>query len=137
MSEPREFSVPVTVEFEDVDIYRIGHHTRLVAFLERARLRFFTSMGFEGIENPEVVPVIYDIEMRFVRPVLMLEELTVSVFVIDYDDFRLRLGYRIRRGGETVARARSSIAFMDPETRSLTAAPESHIAMLERFLAGD
>jgi len=107
--------VPVTVEFEDVDSYGIAHHARLVAYLERARLRFLLERGLPV--HPEGChPVMADLSMRFLRPARLMDRLEVEVFLRDSDDFRLTLGYRILRDGEAVARARSVIAFLDPES---------------------
>ncbi len=39
-----EFSIPITVEFEDADSYKIAHHAKLVSYLERARVRYFSGL---------------------------------------------------------------------------------------------
>ena len=104
--------VPVTVEFEDVDSYGIAHHARLVAFLERARLRFLLDRGLP-VHPEEALPVMADLRMRFLRPACLMDRLEVEVRLQEADDFRLVLGYRVLRGGEMIARAQSVIAFRD------------------------
>jgi acyl-CoA thioester hydrolase len=128
-SDRLPFVWPVAVEFEDVDSYGIAHHTKLVAYLERARLRFFHRLGFD-LGPGRVVPVLHEVRMRFSKPARLLDTLEVSVFVESVNDFRLELGYRIRRGPEMIARATTVIAFADLEAGGIVAAPEAYVAIL-------
>lgn len=114
--------MPVTVEFEDVDSYGIAHHTRLVTFLERARLRLLTSLGV-GLTG--VVPVVYEIHVRFRKPARLMDQLTVTARVRSHDEYTLALEYEISREGEAVVRARSVIAFADLEGGALATIPEA------------
>lgn len=123
------FCYPVTVEFEDVDSYGIAHHSRLVCYLERARLRFITGLGLD-LGPGRVVPVLHDLRVRFSKPVRLLDRLDVSVLVESVSDYRLELGYRIRRGTETVLRASTTIAFADLEAGSIVPAPQAFVDAL-------
>ena len=116
--------VPVTVEFEDVDAYGIAHHARLVAFLERARLRFLSERGLPV--HPEgCTPVLYDLQMRYRAPARLLDRLDVTVELAAMDDFTVTLAYGIRRGGESLARARTVIAFRDARGEAPAPVPEA------------
>jgi len=126
---PEPFCCSVTVEFEDVDSYGIAHHSRLVCYLERARLRFIKGLGLE-LGPGQVVPVLHDLRVRFSKPVKLLERLDVSVFVESVSDYRLELGYRIRRGAETVLRASTTIAFADLAAGTIVAAPQAYVDAL-------
>jgi len=128
-SKAHEFTTAVTVEFEDVDSYGIAHHTKLVAYLERARLRFLRSLGIELLRGP-AVGVLYDLRMRFAKPVRMFDELEIAVFVEHVSDYRLDLGYRVRRAGEPIARATTSIAFANLAQGTLVAAPANYVEAL-------
>ena len=116
--------VPVTVEFEDVDSYGIAHHSKLVAYLERARLRFLAANGL-ALSGDGCVPVMYSLELHFRRPARLMDALEVSVEVAEADDFRIGLRYAIRRGEEVLVRARSVIAFWDRERDGPAPVPES------------
>ena len=105
-------SLHVTVEFEDVDSFHIAHHTRLIAYLERARLRLLASFGIDLL-GLGLAPVVYELHLRFRKPARLMDQLEVSVFVREFDDFHLGLGYRVLNQGETLLRARSVIAFAD------------------------
>jgi YbgC/YbaW family acyl-CoA thioester hydrolase len=137
MTPVREgFRCPVTVEFEDVDGYGIAHHSRLVCYLERARVRFIRSLGLD-LEPGETFPVLHDLRVRFAKPVRLLEQLEVAVFVESVSDYRLELGYRIRRGDETVLRASTTIAFADRVAGTLVAAPQVYVDALAAALRTD
>jgi acyl-CoA thioester hydrolase len=116
------FEVPVTVEFEDVDSYKIAHHTKMVAYLERARVRFFAQQHYD-LRDTSIHPVLYHVEMKYKKTVKLLDELIVSVSVKSQEDFKLTLGYRIRRGDELVAKATTTLAFVDGETKELVPVP--------------
>ncbi len=118
-----EFSIPVVVEFEDVDTFQIAHHTKLVAYLERARLRFLYHLGFD-IDGGKHGVVMYRLEMRFSQPARSMDSLTVSVFVKSVEQFQLYLGYTIRKDKKLVAKATTSIAFIDMKTQKLITVPE-------------
>jgi acyl-CoA thioester hydrolase len=131
----REYLVPVRVEFEDVDGYRIAHHTRLVAFLERARVRFFREIGLE-VFAVGAVPVLARLDIRFKRPALFGDELEVALTVREVTDFQLVLGYRVRRDTETLATATTKLAFSHAEQGELMPLPDDFQAALKRWRGG-
>jgi YbgC/YbaW family acyl-CoA thioester hydrolase len=123
--------IPVTVEFEDVDSFRIAHHARLVVYLERARVRLFAEAGL--LDLGETHPVIYTLTARFLRTARLLDALTVSVFVESIEPLKVALGYRIRRGRDLVLKASTDIAFMDAKTQEVVPVPAACAERLMRF----
>ena len=122
MIEPGD-ATQVTVEFEDVDSYGMAHHGRFVSYLERARLRYLESRGLP-VYPKGCVPVMYALELRFRKPARLQDVLTVSVQPVAVDDFTVTLRYRVRRGDDVLVRARSVIAFWDPEADAPAPVPE-------------
>lgn len=131
---PPELVVPITVEFEDVDSYRIVHHTKLVAYLERARLRLLAKLGMD-LSREDLVPVLYDLRMRFRQPARLMDRLEVEVTVKGFHEYQLELSYRIRRDGETIARATSIIAFADLTSGEVAPLPKEYLEVLGTLLA--
>ncbi len=131
----REYPVPVRVEFEDVDGYRIAHHTKLVAYLERARVAFFRELGLD-VFTAEAVPVLSKLEVRFRKPALFCDALEVCLTVRDVTEYQLELGYLVRRDGETLARAMTSLAFSNIERQQLEPLPDPFRAALLRWREG-
>jgi acyl-CoA thioester hydrolase len=121
----RPLTVPVTVEFEDVDAYGIAHHARLVAYLERARVRLLGELGMD-LSRADLHLVLYDLAVRFKRTVALGERLEVTVAVRSIDAVRFVLGYAVRRGGQLVARATTALAFVDGATKAIVPIPEEH-----------
>lgn len=118
----------VTVEFEDVDSFRIVHHTKFIAYLERARVRFLDHYGVD-MTRVDPHPVLYDLEVRFKKPARFRDRIEVSVFVESADAFRLTLGYRVVRDAELLLKARTSLAFIDATSGRMTPLPEDYAAL--------
>ncbi len=132
----KEYEFPVTVEFEDVDSYKIVHHTKFVAYLERARVHFLTDLGFD-LHPGSMSIVLFSLDLRFKKTAQLLDKLVVSVFITSMDEFRLVLGYKIRRGKELLLRGTSGIAFMDSETHQIVPAPEKYAEKMRHFIIGN
>lgn len=124
-----QVEVPVHVEFEDVDAYRIAHHTKLIAYLERARVRFFQKYNFEIIEGKYSI-VLHKLDIRFANPAKFLDDLTVIASLKSANESRIKLSYRIRKGKQLIAKASSELACVDPATQRIALFPDS---LLERF----
>ncbi|HES59723.1 MAG: acyl-CoA thioesterase [Calditrichaceae bacterium] len=124
-----QVEVPVRVEFEDVDVYRIAHHTKLIAYLERARVRFFQKYDFNIIEGKYSI-VLHKLDVRFTNPAKFLDDLTVNVSLKSANESRIKLSYRIRRDKQLIAKASSELACIDPASQRIALFPES---LLERF----
>jgi acyl-CoA thioester hydrolase len=118
----KEFTFPVTVEFEDVDSYRIAHHVRFVLFLERARVHYFAELGFAFHDN-EFNAVLYHLDVQYKKPAFLLDRLEVSVHVQSIDTYRLVLGYKVKRGDELIAKASTTLAFVETATKRLIPVP--------------
>jgi YbgC/YbaW family acyl-CoA thioester hydrolase len=129
-----ELSIPVDVEFEDVDSYRIAHHTKLLAYLERARVRFLSRIGVRVGDGPCTI-LLYGLTVRFVKPARLLDKLQVSVRPSAVDAVRLTLDYRIRRGKELVLKASSELAFADPQSCEIVPVPPSVASKVKAMMA--
>jgi YbgC/YbaW family acyl-CoA thioester hydrolase len=127
------YSLPITVEFEDVDSYRIAHHTKFVAYLERARVHFLTSLGLD-LYNEGISIVLYSLEMRFKSPARLLDILTVQVSVESVDDFRLGLNYKIYKEKRILVRASTGIAFISDENQAIIPIPEKFYSVIKPYL---
>ena len=125
-----EVEVPVQVEFEDVDAYRIVHHTKLIAYLERSRVRFFQKYNFDVISGKYSI-VLHKLEIRFVHPAKFPDTLSVKVSLKSANQSRVQLSYRIQKNDILIAKASSELACIDPDTQGITIFPES---LLEGFL---
>jgi acyl-CoA thioester hydrolase len=133
MTPPPEFSIPITVEFEDVDSYKIAHHSKLVSYLERARVRYFSGLGFD-LAAPDMTVVLYHLEMNFKKPAYFQDNLSVSVSLKAFDNYRMELYYRIRRDKDLIARATTGLCFVDPKSKTMIAAPDRYVEKINEVL---
>ncbi len=134
-SSGQEFFIPVTVEFEDVDSYKIAHHTKLISYLERARVRYFTSTGFD-LAAEDMTVVLYHLDMNFKKPAFFQDNLTVSVSLASFDNFRLVLRYKIRRKSDLIARAETGMCFVDPKSNVMIPAPDKYVEKIRALALG-
>ncbi len=128
------YTLPVTVEFEDIDSYKIVHNSRILDYFERARVHFLTGeIGLDLYPQGTGI-VVYNLEVRFNRAAFLLDRLEVKMFVSSMDTYRLTLGYRLLRGKEILTRASSGLAFMDMEQGTLVAAPDSYRELISPYI---
>ena len=133
-AEKKIFTLPITVEFEDVDSYRIVHNTRIIDYFERARVHFLTeSIGLD-LYPKGIGIVLYSLDIRFTKAARLLDTLAASVYIRSMDEYRLNLGYKLLRGNEVLARGGSGIAFMDEESGNLIAAPAAYVERIRPFI---
>jgi YbgC/YbaW family acyl-CoA thioester hydrolase len=109
----KSLAYAVTVQFEDVDAYRIAHHTKLIAYLERARVHWFLQQGY-SLDTAGCAIVLYSLDMVFKKPARFLDELTVTVGVTVVEGFRMTLGYRVCKDSILIAEAASVLVFVEP-----------------------
>ncbi len=111
------------VEFEDVDRYDIVHHTKLIAYLERARVRVLESIGLDTGKT-EIKLVMYDISMKFKRPARLGDNLDIYTDLKQEDDYRIVFIYKIKRDTVLIAKASTSIVFVCGSDNQLIPVPE-------------
>ncbi|HOX42745.1 MAG TPA: thioesterase family protein [Myxococcota bacterium] len=119
----KEASLEVVVEFEDVDSYQIAHHTKLVAYLERARVRLFAAVGLDLRAGPFHM-VLYELQVDFKKPAQLLDRLQVAAWVEELSEVKLVLGYRIQGPQGLVCKARTALVFVDPASKGILPVPE-------------
>ena len=94
----------LTVQFDEIDSFRIAHHTKLVAFLERPRIRLMAQLGFDMAKPPFAV-AIYSMQLDFKKAVRLLDNLQVSSQITGIEGFKLILTERIQRDGTLIMKA--------------------------------
>lgn len=92
---------PVTVEFEDVDAYSIAHHSRLISYLERARVTLLEEDGIHVCDS-DFRLVMVSMNAGFLAPARLRERLTVLTFVKELRSASLVWAYQIKKEDESV-----------------------------------
>ena len=125
----------VRVEFEEVDSYRIVHHSKMLIYLERARTHFFYDHGI-ALENIPYAVLVYRANLRFIKPAYFFDELSVEVTISNIQSFFFTVHERILRHGETLVSADISHALQDHVSGETIALPDEMTAFLTSLAGG-
>jgi acyl-CoA thioester hydrolase len=100
---PSAFSWPVRVYWEDTDAGGVVYHASYLRFLERARTEHLRALGIEQerlrAEN-NVVFVVRDMQIDFVRPARLDDVLAVTVALAERRNASLVFNQRILRAAD-------------------------------------
>ena len=80
-----DFEFPVKVYYEDTDAGGVVYHANFLKFMERARSEFLIHRGCSVVECEQqygVIFVVRNMEIEFIVPAKLGEELTVQIQVI-------------------------------------------------------
>ena len=84
MSESSAFSWKVRVYWEDTDAGGVVYHASYLRFLERARTEWLRARGVDQVDLKQqrgLAFLVRDMQLDFLRPALLDDELTVSLAV--------------------------------------------------------
>jgi len=132
------FTFPVRVYYEDTDASRVVYHAAYVKYFERARTEWLRAMGFSQHALHDELGVVFtvaNIELDFLRPARLDDELLVAVGVEQARrasiTFRQEL-HRKGEGGAPLARARVRVGCVHYETFRPCPLPETFMNHLEQ-----
>jgi acyl-CoA thioester hydrolase len=119
MTEPH--STPLRVAFDEVDMYGIVHHSKLLVYLERARIAMFVAGGMTPgtLEETGFGLVVVDAQMRFRTPARFPDELVVETSVLKVSPVTVTLGYEVRRGSDVILTASTRLAAVGADGRPI------------------
>ena len=105
---PRLFSWPVRVYYEDTDSAGVVYYANYLRFLERARTEWLRALGFEQNElaaTHRVVFVVRAVAIEYLKPSLFNDTLQVTVELVKVGASQILVAQRVRRGSEELATA--------------------------------
>ncbi|HEX9392713.1 MAG TPA: tol-pal system-associated acyl-CoA thioesterase [Usitatibacteraceae bacterium] len=107
------FAFPQRVYFEDTDAGGVVYHARYIHFLERARTEWLRYLGFNNGElnrRHKMLWVVSEITINYVKPAKLDDALEVTVAVETLGRVRCSFHQEVRRGEETLVKARVTVA---------------------------
>jgi acyl-CoA thioester hydrolase len=113
------FSWPVRVYWEDTDGGGIVYYANYLRFLERARTEWLRARGQSQSELARSAGVIFTVvhlEVSYLRPARLDDELAVSCEVAPEGRASLRFRQRITRGADTLLEASARVACLQAGT---------------------
>ena len=138
--EKHYFDWPVRVYYEDTDCARVVYYANYFRFMERARTEFLRSLGLEQrkmhLEGAPVI-VVSSIEMKFVRPAVLDDALTVKTRIKLLRRASVIFEQTMVRGEETICTAQVRCASVDMKLGVPTQADPRILAALKPYAPDD
>lgn len=128
----------VRVYYEDTDASRVVYHAAYVKYFERARTEWLRALGFSQASLHDELGVAFTVanmEVDFLRPGRLDDELQVAVSVEQVRRASLRFRQELHRKGEgsaPLARALVRIGCVSVETFRPCALPEAFMDHLKQ-----
>lgn len=121
-----EITVPVRVRYQECDPMNVAHHSVYPVWFEIARTELLRSRGqaYRALEEAGVFLVVAKLSIRYRRPALYDDELTVRMVSLPTAGVKLEHTYEVRRGGELLAKAETTLACVDGDGK-LRPVPEA------------
>ena len=118
-----QMEVDLSVRYRDIDAVGHVNNAVYVSFLEQARVEYLDAV----LDITELQPgfLVASVTVDYERPILLDEEVVVSLGVTDIGTASVEMGYEVRADGEVAATASSVIVAVDPETESSRPVPET------------
>ena len=132
------FYWPVRVYYEDTDASRVVYHAAYVRYFERARTEWLRALGFSQHALHDELGVVFtvaNIEVDFLRPGRLDDELRVAVSVEQVRRASLTFRQELHRAGESatpLARARVRVGCVSVENFRPCPMPEAFLNHLNR-----
>ena len=111
------FTWPVRVYWEDTDAGGVVYHASYLRFLERARSEWLRAQGVDQMAFKQATGLAFMVramELDFLRPALLDDELVVTVAVKEWRAASILFGQAIGRAdGTELVRAQVRVACVD------------------------
>ncbi|HEV2620638.1 MAG TPA: tol-pal system-associated acyl-CoA thioesterase [Frateuria sp.] len=111
------FTWPVRVYWEDTDAGGVVYHASYLRFFERARSEWLRAQGVDQLAFKEATGLAFmvrSMELDFLRPALLDDELSVTVAIQEWRAASILFGQAIGRAdGTELVRAQVRVACVD------------------------
>jgi len=115
MPEALSTTVSVRVRYPECDPMGVAHHATYPVWLEIARTELLRRQGeaYRTLEESGVFFVVARLSLRYRRPARYDDELDITVTCRPSAGVKLEHCYAVRRGGELLATAETTLACVD------------------------
>jgi len=110
-----QITVPIRVRYQECDPMNVAHHSVYPVWLEIARTELYRVQGqsYRDLEAAGYFLVVARLSVRYRRPALYDDELTITAAALPSAGVKLQHQYDIRRGKELIATAETTLACVD------------------------
>ena len=115
--KPMSAAVTVRVRYVECDPMSFAHHSAYPVWFEMARTELLRARGssYRDIEAEGYFFVVARLSVRYRRPARYDDELVVEVTAAESSGAKLEHTYAVKRGGELLATAETTLACVDRE----------------------
>jgi acyl-CoA thioester hydrolase len=127
---------PLRVYFEDTDVAGIVYYANYLRFMERARSDLLRIAGVDqraALEGGEGVYAVAEVSIRYKSPAKLGDDLLVRTEVREVRAASVLIQQRVMRGGDILADATVTAAFLSPEGRPKRQ-PRAWVETFQRLL---
>jgi acyl-CoA thioester hydrolase len=120
----------IRVRYAETDMMGIAYHANYLPWLEIGRTDLLRENGFPYAELERMgyrLPVL-EVNVRYLRPALYDDIVTVETTLNEKPSVRIRLEYRLTRGDTLLATASTAHAFLSHQNEPVKPPPEFMIA---------
>lgn len=109
--------IDIKIYYDDTDAGGVVYYANYLKYLERGRTEFFIGKGIDvyGLHRQGLYFVVAHVDIKFKRPALLGDTITVTTDVKETGNASLLLNHSIYRGGEILAEADVRMAHVDGE----------------------
>jgi len=121
-----QITAAIRVRYCECDPMGVAHHSAYPVWLEIARTELLRSQGqaYRDLEAAGVFLVVAKLSLRYRRPARYDDELDLTVVSLPTVGVKLEHHYEVRRGGELLATAQTTLACVDGDGK-LRVVPEA------------
>jgi acyl-CoA thioester hydrolase len=127
MSRHKVFALPTRVYYQDTDAGGVVYHANYVNFMERARTEWLRTFGYSNaglMKELGVMFVVRKLELNYLRPALLDDELSVTAQLKDVGRSRITLVQSVIRGDEVLAEGEVHLVCVSVEAFKPVSVPE-------------
>lgn len=131
------FRFAVRVYYEDTDAAGVVYYANYLKFMERARTEWLSALGFDlaAVEHEHgVVFVVHRLQIDFRRPAQLSDRLDVTLTLVELGRARLVADQAVKRGAETLTRARVTLACLGSSNWRPARIPAPLLARIKALL---
>ena len=109
----------IRVRYAETDAMGFLHHSNYFVYFEMGRTELFRAQGgnYRDMESKGLFLVVVKIECNFKSPARYDDELTLKTRISRITPAKLEHEYEVRRGGELLTTAKSTLACIDKNGR--------------------
>ena len=126
----------IRVRYAETDMMGIAYHANYLPWMEIGRTDLLREHGFPYAEMERAgyrLPVL-EVGVRYLRPALYDDVITVETTLAEKPSVRVRLEYRILRGDTLLATGHTAHAFLNHQNEPVRPPPD-FVAAVNRWFA--